>query len=200
MIKGGKMHNNLSNIFIDNGLINLKDNCGRTPLFYSNDYLLTTSLLAAGADLYHLDNYGRTPLFYNWIHSKAIIDLFIQLGIDLNIIDSHGLTFMSYDMALLNPHIIINHKHLITNKIIKIKTVTPNSFSYIKLLLNSGFIVEFTPIVKLEFPQERQEQMLLDLLYFISEHNISLNNVKFIYKTSSSIINLVDEKKYKSYE
>ncbi|EAP8783953.1 hypothetical protein EP608_23230, partial [Salmonella enterica] len=68
------------------------------------------------------------------------------------------------------------------------------------LLLNSGFIVEFTPIVKLEFPQERQEQMLLDLLYFISEHNISLNNVKFIYKTSSSIINLVDEKKYKSYE
>lgn len=103
-------------------------------------------------------------------------------------------------MALLNPHIIINHKHLITNKIIKIKTVKPNSPGYIKLLFNSGFSVEFTPIVKLYFLPERHEQILLDLLNFIRECNISLHNVKLIYKTLSPIINLVYEKKYKSYE
>lgn len=96
------MHGNLSSIFIDNGLMNVTDKYGRTPLFYSNDYLVTTSLLAAGSNLYHLDNFGRTPFFYSWLHNAPIIELFIHLGIDLNIEDCHGLTFMSYNSALLN--------------------------------------------------------------------------------------------------
>lgn len=190
------MNGNLSSIFIDNGLMNVTDKYGRTPLFYSNDYLVTTSLLAAGANLYHLDNFGRNPFFYYWLHSKTIIELFIQLGIDLNIEDCNGLTFMSYDSALLNYEIFLKYKYLIRNKTIKLNTITINSLNFVDNILKNGFNVEFTKIVTLEIAHEENQQKLYDFFQSLKKYGISFQNIKFINKTESSIVQIIDHKKF----
>jgi hypothetical protein len=190
------MHGNLSSIFIDNGLMNVTDKYGRTPLFYSNDYLVTTSLLAAGSNLYHLDNFGRTPFFYSWLHNAPIIELFIQLGIDLNIEDCHGLTFMSYNSALLNYGIFLKYKHLIKNKTIKLNTITINSLNFIDTILKNGFNVEFTQIVNLEIPYEEHQQKLYDFFQSLKKYGISYKNIKFIDKRESSVVKIIDHKKF----
>ncbi|MEN6371285.1 MAG: ankyrin repeat domain-containing protein [Armatimonadota bacterium] len=89
---------NIAKIIIDSSSdIDIKDNCGATPLHYAvserND--VTKLLIAAGANVNSVDNQGRTPLQWAVIEADdrpKIIPMLIEAGVDPGMRDSNKCT------------------------------------------------------------------------------------------------------------
>ncbi|MBA5603089.1 hypothetical protein H1224_18735 [Pectobacterium aroidearum] len=185
------MIGNFANIFLDNGLINTQDKYGRTPIFYSNDYCLTTSLIAAGANIHHKDKFGRTPFFYYWLYSPHIIELFLELGVNIDHKDNYGLTFVSYDLGGWSIDLFLKHINLVKDKYFIVNEITYNSVNLMHTLVQYGFEFIFPIKVKVKFQKNEKESSLIKLSKIINNKNIDIKKTRFILKDSQKITKII---------
>ncbi|ECE0469531.1 ankyrin repeat domain-containing protein [Salmonella enterica subsp. enterica] len=185
------MTDTLANIFLDNGLTNIQDKYGRTPIFYSNDYILTTSLISAGANIHHIDKFGRTPFFYYWLYNPLIIELFIELGIDIDHKDNYGLTFISYELGGWDINLFLKHIKLVKERCLTLNEITYNTINLMHTLNEYGFDFIVPTLVRVKIPQHERKSSLIKFNEIINNRKIDITNTKFILKDSEKIAKII---------
>ena len=99
---------NASALLIDRSAdVNVEEENGRTPIYFTQDKVLIKKLISKGAKLNHRDKEGRTPLMYGAFENNPIlVTALLERKVDTSVRDKDGKSALDLANAMNNAEIV----------------------------------------------------------------------------------------------